>query len=268
MEVICKEDIVRQLQEVGLERGDAVMVHTSLKRMGYVCGGAQTVIEALMEVVGDAGTILMPTQSWKNLDPEEGVHWEVGETDWQKIRDNWPAYDKALTPTNTMGAVAEMFRQFPGSLRSDHPARSVCAWGKHAAYLTENHDLSNIFGNGSPIGRLYELDGKVLLLGTSYDKNTSLHLADARANYPGKHTYTAHSAVLENGKRVWKAYETLFVDGEDFEEIGAAFERAPPVSRVQIGGAEVRLMRQRALVDFAVRWIEANRGRESQKGKL
>lgn len=267
MEVILKEDIVRQLRKVGLERGDTVMVHTSLKRMGYVCGGAQTVIEALIEVVGDTGTILMPTQSWKNLDPEEGVHWEADEADWQKIRDNWPAYDKHLTPTNTMGAVAEMFRRYPGSLRSDHPARSVCAWGKHAAYLTEKHDFSNIFGDGSPIGKLYELDGKVLLLGTGYDKNTSLHLADARASYPGKHTYIAHSAVLEDGKRVWKAYETLFVDGEDFEEIGAGFERTHPVSRVQIGGADVRLMRQRELVDFAVHWIETNRGSWRQKGK-
>ena len=65
MRVILKEEIVQKLREVGLEKGDAVMVHTSLKRMGYVCGGAQTVIEALMEVVGENGTIMMPTQSWK-----------------------------------------------------------------------------------------------------------------------------------------------------------------------------------------------------------
>lgn len=110
------------------------MVHTSLGKMGYVCGGAQAVIEALMEVVGDSGTIMMPTQSWKNLDPETGVHWEADQKDWQLIRDNWPAYDKNLTPTNTMGAVAEMFRQVPGSVRSDHPARSVCAWGRYAEY--------------------------------------------------------------------------------------------------------------------------------------
>ena len=65
MRVILKEEIVQKLREVGLEKGDAVMVYTSLKRMGYVCGGAQTVIEALMEVVGENGTIMMPTQSWK-----------------------------------------------------------------------------------------------------------------------------------------------------------------------------------------------------------
>ena len=166
---------------------------------------------------------MMPTQSWKNPAPEDGVHGDADPKDWDLIRANWPAYAKTLTPINTMGAVAEMFRQMPGSIRSDHPARSVCAWGKHAAYLTENHDLSNIFGDGSPIVKLYELNGKVLPLGTGYGKNTSLHLADARARYPGKHTCTEHSAVLENGKRVWKAYETLFVDGEGFEKIGEDF---------------------------------------------
>ena len=226
MQVILKDEIIQKLKEVGLKNGDTVMVHTSLGKMGYVCGGAQAVIEALMEVVGDSGTIMMPTQPWKNLDPETGVHWEADQKDWQLIRDNWSAYDKNLTPTNTMGAVAEMFRQVPGSVRSDHPARSVCAWGRYAEYLTKDHDLSNIFGDGSPIGRLYELDGKVLLIGTGYDKNTSLHLADMRAEYPGKHTCVEHSAVSEEGKRVWKAYETLFVDGNDFEKIGEDFEKA------------------------------------------
>ena len=77
MQVILKGEIIQKLKEVGLKSGDTVMVHTSLGKMGYVCGGAQAVIEALMEVVGDSGTIMMPTQSWKNLDPETGVHWEA-----------------------------------------------------------------------------------------------------------------------------------------------------------------------------------------------
>lgn len=128
MQVILKDEIIQKLKEVGLKIGDTVMVHTSLGKMGYVCGGAQAVIEALMEVVGDSGTIMMPTQSWKNLDPETGVHWEADQKDWQLIRDNWPVYDKNLTPTNTMGAVAEMFRQMPGSVRSDHPL-GLCARG-------------------------------------------------------------------------------------------------------------------------------------------
>lgn len=73
MKTIYKEDIVQGLTELGLKRGDVVIVHTSLKSIGYVCGGAQTVIEALIEVVTSEGTIVMPTQSWKNLDPETGA---------------------------------------------------------------------------------------------------------------------------------------------------------------------------------------------------
>ena len=184
MKPITKEDILAAFQSVGLVNGCAVMVHTSLSGLGYVCGGAQTVIEALIETVGEEGTIMMPTQSWKNLDPEDGVHGDVEREYWPIIRDNWPAYDKRMTPTNTMGAVAEMFRSWPGTLRSDHPARSVAAWGKHAEYLTANHDFSDIFGESSPLAKLYALDGDVLLIGVGYDKNTSLHLADVRAETP------------------------------------------------------------------------------------
>lgn len=257
--LVLKQDILDALERVGITKGQTIMVHTSLSSLGFVCGGPQIVIEALLEAVGEEGTIMMPTQSWKNLDPTDGVHWEEPEAWWQAIRDNWPAYDKRITPTNTMGAVAEMFRKWPGAVRSDHPARSVAAWGKHAAYLTENHDLSNIFGEGSPIGKLYELDGYVLLIGVGYDKNTSIHLADVRADYPGKHDCTEYSAVVENGKRVWKAYDTLFVDGEDFEQIGQAYEQACPVSKEALGNGILTFMRQRELVDFAVNWINKNR---------
>lgn len=257
--IVLKQDILDALAKAGVAQGQAVMVHTSLSKLGFVCGGAQTVIEALLEQVGADGTVMMPTQSWKNLDPTCGVHWEEPEEWWQIIRENWPAYDKDITPTNTMGAVAEMFRKWPGTLRSGHPARSVAAHGKYADYLTKDHDLSNIFGEDSPVGKLYALDGYVLLIGVGYDKNTSIHLADVRASYPGKHNCTEHSAVMENGKRVWKAYDTLFVDGEDFEQIGEAFEKECTVRKVPLGNGVLTFMRQRELVDFAVSWIEENR---------
>ncbi len=258
-QIVLKQDVLRAFEELGVEAGQTVMVHCSLSSLGFVCGGAQVVIEALMEAIGPDGTIMMPTQSWKNLDPSSGVHWEEPEEWWQLIRDNWPAYDKAITPTNTMGAVAEMFRRWPGTLRSDHPARSVAAWGRHADYLTKDHDLSNIFGEGSPIAKLYELDGHVLLIGVDYDKNTSLHLADVRAEYPGKRDVVESSAIMEDGVRVWKSYETLAVDGEDFVQIGKAFEANHPVAKATLGNATLRFMRQRDLVDFAVDWMEANR---------
>lgn len=257
--LVTPDDIRTALKDIGVQKGQVVMVHTSLSSLGYVCGGAQSIIEALMESVGDEGTIMMPTQSWKNLDPAAGVYWQEPEEWWPVIREYIPAYDKRITPTNTMGAVSEMFRQWPGTLRSDHPARSVAAWGRYAQYLTENHDLSDIFGDRSPVGRLYELDGSVLLIGVGYDKNTSLHLADVRAEYPGRHTVIESSAIQLDGQRIWKSYETLAVDGEDFPAIGEAFEQTGKVRHVSLGNGILSMMNQRALVDFAVKWIEENR---------
>ena len=143
--LVTPDDIKTALKDIGVRKGQAVMVHTSLGSLGYVCGGAQSVIEALLESVGDEGTIMMPTQSWKNLNPETGVYWQEPEEWWPVIREYIPAYDKRITPTNTMRAVSEMFRQWPGRLRSAHPVRSVAAWKRYAKYLTENHDLSDTF---------------------------------------------------------------------------------------------------------------------------
>ena len=193
-----KKDLISGFEKIGLKKGDNVIVHTSLKSFGFVCGGPQIVIEALLETVGETGTIMMPTQTWKNLDPTAGVHWEEPKEWWDLIRQNWPAYDKNITPTNTMGAVAEMFRKWPGAVRSDHPARSLAALGPNAEYLVKDHDLSDIFGETSPLAKLYKLDGKVLLLGTGYDKNTSIHLADVRAEYPSKHYANESSAMMVN----------------------------------------------------------------------
>ncbi|MBQ2801464.1 MAG: AAC(3) family N-acetyltransferase [Lachnospiraceae bacterium] len=257
--IVLKEDLKKGFKNLGIKEGDNIIVHTSLSSLGFVCGGAQIVIEALLETITDKGTIMMPTQSWKNLDPEAGVHWEEPKEWWQTIRENWPAYDKDITPTNTMGAVAEMFRKWPGAMRSSHPARSFAAKGANAEYLVKNHDLCDIFGEESPIGKLYALDGKVLLIGVGYDKNTSIHLADVRAEYPNKRYAKESSAMMVNGAREWVTYETLAVDGEDFEQIGEAFETAVSVNKETIGNAVVTCMSQRAIVDFAVQWIEKNR---------
>ncbi|MBO0475525.1 AAC(3) family N-acetyltransferase [Vagococcus sp. DIV0080] len=258
--IITKEMLIKSFKELGLEKNDRLMVHTSLSSFGgIVSGGAQTIIEALMEIVSEEGLIMMPTQSWKNLDPDTGVHGTVTEEEANVIRQTWPAFNKRLTPTNTMGSVAEMFRLWPNTYRSSHPSRSLAAWGKGAEDMMVAHDLSDIFGPSSPLQKLYELKGKVLLIGVGHDKNTSIHLADALAEYPSKHHETHFSAMTINDKRVWQSYNTLYVDGEDFEEIGEAFENKHDVSVKLLGEATLKLMSQCDLVDFSVEWIEKNR---------
>ena len=91
--LITPKDITTALKEIGVKKGQTIMVHTSLSSLGYVCGGAQSVIEALMGSVSEEGTIMMPTQSWKNLDPSTVVYWQEPEKWWPVIREYIPAYD-------------------------------------------------------------------------------------------------------------------------------------------------------------------------------
>jgi aminoglycoside 3-N-acetyltransferase len=158
-----------------------------------------------------------------------------------------------------MGVVPELFRTWPGVLRSSHPVTSFAALGSQAGYLTGDHVLEEDTGNRSPVGRLYELDGHVLLLGVGHWNNTSLHLAEARATYPGKRTLRSGAAMLVDGRRAWVEYDALETYGDDFGPIGEAFDAAHGVQVQQIAQAEVRFFRQRALVDFAVAWMEQYR---------
>lgn len=257
--ILTKEDLIEQFRACGTAEGQTIFVHTSLKSLGFVVGGAETLIRALLEIVGKEGTLMMPSQTWKNLDPSTGVHWEEPAEWWPIIREHWPAYDKEVTPAIGMGVVAEMFRKWSGAHRSDHPARSVAAVGKHAEYLTKDHDLSNIFGPGSPVGKLYELDGHILLIGVGYDKNTSLHLAETRANFSSKRFTEESSAIMRDGKRVWVTYPTQAVDDEDFVRLGNEYDREHGIKIHKVGLADVRFMKQRPLVDWAVTWMETHR---------
>lgn len=257
--ILTKDGLISQFKRCGLREGQTLFVHTSLSRLGFVVGGAETLIRALLEIVGDEGTLMMPSQTWKNLDPVTGVHWEEPAEWWPVIREHWPAYDKKVTPAIGMGVTAEMFCKWPGAERSDHPARSVAAVGKHAVFLTENHDLSNIFGDGSPLDKLYQLMGHVLLIGVGHDKNTSLHLAETRAQFPGKHRVSESSVMLVDGKRQWVPYSTQAVDDSDFLTLGEEYERHINLPVQVIGNAEIRLLEQKPLVDWATAWMERHR---------
>ncbi|MEC0089712.1 AAC(3) family N-acetyltransferase [Paenibacillus macquariensis] len=257
--ILTKADLIQQFITCGVAEGQTIFVHTSLKSLGFVVGGAETLIRSLLEIVGEEGTLMMPSQTWKNLDPSTGVHWEEPVEWWPIIREHWPAYDKEITPAISMGIVAEMFRSWPGAYRSDHPARSIAAVGKHAEYITSEHDLSNIFGINSPVDKLYTLDGYVLLIGVGYDKNTSLHLAETRAHFATKRFTDESSAIMVDGKRQWVTYSTQAVDDEDFIRLGSVYDTENNIVVHKVGNADVRFMKQRPLIDWTVQWMERNR---------
>lgn len=253
------ESLAEQLAACGLAAEQTVVVHLSMSKLGWIAGGPVAVIQALLRVLTPSGTLMMPTITDDNTDPVRWQHPPVPEPWWPIIRDHLPAYDPAITPTRGMGVVAELFRRWPRALRSAHPVGSFTALGAKAAYVTGDHRLGDEFGDTSPIGRLYELDGYVMLIGVGHGNNTSLHMAEQRANWPGKRTLQEGSAMLVNGVREWVTYATMDWNDEDFPVIGDAYEAAHGIPRGRVGQAEVRFMKQRPLIDFAVQWMERNR---------
>ena len=245
-----------QLRACGLADGQTVLVHLAMSKLGWVIGEAEAVVQALLAAVGNTGTIMMVTSSSNNTDPREWENPPVPEDWWQTIRDHTPAYNPLTTPTRHIGVVPELFRTWPGAVRSAHPAFSLAALGPQTEYLLADHALDEDTGDRSPLGKLYELDGHVLLLGVDHWNNTAPHLAEFRANYRGKRHLRTGSAILVDGRREWVAYRAPELISHDFREIGAASDGAHNIAVQQIGGAQVRFFRQRLVVDFAIEWME------------
>ncbi|GAA4603996.1 AAC(3) family N-acetyltransferase [Actinoplanes octamycinicus] len=246
--------VAADLRALGLTGGDTVIVHSSVRSIGFVAGDVQAVVRALLDVLGPAGTLVVPTHTPGNTDPADWVNPPVPADWWPVIRANGPGFDPLRTPSHRMGILPETVRTWPGARRSDHPQVSFAALGAEAAEIVADHAPAEAFGDGSPLGAIYRLGGKVLLIGCGHRRNTSLHLAEARQEQPPMTDYG--SAVLgPDGAARWLTWTAPDHDVVHFEEIGAAFEATGAVTIGTVGEATARLMPQRELVDFATGWL-------------
>lgn len=249
--------MVQDLHSLGVREGDYLLVHSSLSSLGWVCGGPQAVVQALLETVGNEGAIVMPAHSGDWSDPAEWGNPPVPR-DWNEIiYRELPAFDPAVTPTRGMGRIAELFRTVPNTVRSQHPQVSFCANGKLSEPIVANHPLTPQFGMASPLGKLYNLNAKVLLLGVGYDSCTSFHLAETMI--AGMPTKSMGTAMLEEGRRVWKRFTYFAYDAEDFAEIGEHLEMHCRVQQGKTGQAECKLFNMREAVDYAAEWLAKHR---------
>jgi len=242
---VTQQDIEDGLKRVGLRSGDCVLVHSSLSRFGHVEGGVDSVIDALLNIVGSDGTLMMSaiTTSWKFVNECIRSSNEVRIADVQPFDpDNMKTW---------AGKIPESFRKRPGVIRSLHPTHSVSAYGKFAEEMCSGHENApGPCGKNTPYMRPGEMErGFILLLGVNHQSNTAIHGVEEIAEleyalYPKlcRIPIMTPSGIQEAHTRVHVSYldrnlnalETAYIDGkaQTVTVIGDSYVRLINVKRM------------------------------------
>ncbi len=252
--VVTKENLKSALESVGVTGNMILEVHTSLSSLGYVIGGARTVVDALMEMEEDGGTILMPTQTPENSDPSTWVNPPVSPSTWNDIRDNTPEYDPERSDVSAMGSVVNEFRHRNGIVFSMHPQYSYAAWGRYAKLLCNRQSLHFPLAEESPAARIYELKGYILLIGTDLSSATCLHLAEYRSST--RPIVIESSSTLVNGRRTWKKYLNLDLNSDDFNRVEDSLIKKGLIREVRLNGCRIQLIAVSNAVDEVTNYLE------------
>ncbi len=239
---------------LGVEPGDVLLVHSSLSALGWVIGGAPTVVRSLIDRLGPNGTLVMPAATPLCADPADWPPPGIPEDCHDAVREHLPVFDPAVTPT-TMGVIAETLRTWPGTVRSDHPLESVCARGPMAHRIVGKHSLAFCEGPGTPFEQVVNLDARVLLLGVGFNRCTLLHFAESQV--ANRRTEKSRYALMRDGKRVWVEVDDMAADRDRlFPQVGSAFLEAGRAVQGRVGNAEAVLFGARDLVAFATAHME------------
>ena len=255
-------DLTRDLSLLGVRSGDLVMVHASLRAIGQVEGGAGGVVRALDDVVGPAGTLVM------NIGARDDLSWinERPEAERPVLLAGATPFDAGVTPADPdNGVLAEVFRQYPGTLVSDHPEGRFAARGHLAHQIVTDVPWDDYYGPGSPLERLVEAGGRVLRLGADLATVTLLHYAEYRASVPNKRAVRRHRLVKgPNGPEI-RVIECLddshgivdYPGGADYfaEILSAYLEHGRGCAGV-VGQARSELIDAVDLLRFGVAWME------------
>ncbi len=253
--VIVKDDILQGLKDLGVKKGSVLEVHSSLSSFGYVVGGAQSVVDALLEVLDYDGTLVMPAQSSDNTDPSGWVNPPIRRDLYDVVRENTPAFNVRSSETRHMGAVVDNMRRREGVVTSSSASCAYCSWGKYARLICGRQPIHFPLGEDSPTSHLYDLNADCLLLGVDYDNATCMHLAEYRSAI--REVVINAGAMEINGKRVWKKYLDRAIDSDIFVPIGKMMEDNGLVNVITIGNATCKLFKVKDGVDFARAYFES-----------
>lgn len=256
-----QSQLMANFRELGVAPGQIVMLHASVNEVGEVMGGPNVIIQALLDVLGQDGTLMMYA-GWHDI-PDFIQEYSIQER--QIYYDEYPVFDPAIArAVRDNSILAEFLRTWPGAHRSLNPEASMVAVGAQARQLTVDHPINYGYGPGSPLARLVEMGGQVLLLGAPLDTLTLLHYAEDRARMQHKNIVRYQYPILRDGHRVWVDVED-FDTGEHhadytFEQIAGLYLSAGHGQRGVVGSAMSYLFNAAHLSTFAIDWLEANFG--------
>lgn len=225
--------VAAQLWALGVEPGQTLQVHTAFSRVGPIEVGPLGLIRALREALGADGTLVMPSMTDDDDHP----------------------FDPRTTPCLGMGVTADAFRRLPGVLRSDSP-HAFAVEGPLAERITAPHPVDVPHGLDSPVGRILDVGGHVLLLGVGHDANTTVHLAESLAGV--RYRRPKHVTVLRDGVAARVDYEEIDHCCERFALMDGWLDERSLQRRGIVGHAEARLVPARAIVAVAVERLRAD----------
>jgi len=255
---LSKEELLKQLEHLGVKNNMILEVHASLKSVGYVIGGASSFVDALRETLSE-GTLVMASQNIGNSEP---LGWHEPPIEMRfadKVRDNMPGYDIYHSDIHTMGALALNLRSRKSTYHSYHPNCAFMASGQDARELMKAQPLNFPFGYGSPLDKMYHNDNSyILLIGVGYERATGLHYAESISEV--RPIVLQGGAVKKDGKDVWKKFMDYDLDCQDFVYLGKAMERKKLVHVGKIGQAQAHLFNFRQATDFAIDYFKERFG--------
>ncbi len=239
MEPISPAVLADQLGVLGVAPNDTVMLHTSMRKIGLVVGGARGVIEALRQAVGPRGNLLMVLSA--DLDEP---------------------FDSLVTKVDTedMGVLAEVFRTSPGVRVNDHAADRFAALGPDALFLLNPTPLHDYHGPGSVLERFTQRNGSVLRLGANPDTITLTHYAEYLAHVPNKRRVRLRYVRADIGEQWIESLDDTdgIVDwsgGDYFPQIFLDYRATGAVRLGPVGQCSAELLRAQDFVAYAVQWM-------------
>ncbi|WP_321473322.1 aminoglycoside 3-N-acetyltransferase [uncultured Paludibaculum sp.] len=246
-----RTSLCADLTTLGVQTGDLLMVHSSVRAIGAVTGGAAVVVQALLDAIGPSGTLV----AYVDFEPfyEESDDTEV------------PVFDKRIARAALdHGILHETIRTWPGAMRSDHPDAGVAAIGRLAEWITAGHPFQYGYGPGSPFEKVVQMRGRVLMLGAPLDTITLLHYAEHLARIPDKHIRRYRRLMPGEDGPKWVDFEEFDTSEpvhdklpiDCFERIAKDYLATGRGRNGTVGAAQSFLLDGPELVEFGIDWIE------------